>query len=102
MMRAIHLLLPEMSLFCSFSRRAVLTMQAVMPLGIALRPRKLRTRTNWHLVSGASGAWAFQAPFDARCHKTQKPRRHYIMMKLRIATVLGLVLFMATMIGGPV
>jgi hypothetical protein len=28
--------------------------------------------------------------------------RHYTMMKLRIATGLGLALFMATMVGGPV
>src|SRR6266481_5920731 len=28
--------------------------------------------------------------------------RHYTMMKLRIATRLGLLLFMATLIGGPV
>jgi hypothetical protein len=34
--------------------------------------------------------------------KLGNPMRHYTMMKLRIATGLGLVLFMATMIGGAV
>ena len=33
--------------------------------------------------------------------KLGNPMRHYTMMKLRTATGLGLVLFMATMIGGP-
>jgi hypothetical protein len=42
-----------------------------------------------------------EAPFDARGHKTRKPDEAYTMMKLRIATGLGL-LFMATMIGSPV
>jgi len=46
-------------------------------------------------------ALGLSAPFDARGHKTRKPDEENTMMK-RIATGLGLLLFMATMIGGPV
>ena len=36
MMRAVHLTGPQKRLFCSFARRAVLTMQAVIPRGFVL------------------------------------------------------------------
>ncbi len=73
-------------------------------MGIALGPRRLGARAT--LAPGVRGEWRFgfpfRAPFDVHGNKLGTGRGGTSKIKLRIVTGVGLLLFVAATVGGPV